>query len=91
MTRLFRNRLRSRRGNALVEFAIASTVLIPIFVGTFQFGYSFYVYNLISTQIRSGARYASLRTFRCSNSASIDTFKRPKATACAPEADAGRG
>ena len=32
-----RNRLRSRRGSAFIEFALAATVLIPIFLGTFQF------------------------------------------------------
>jgi Flp pilus assembly protein TadG len=64
-----------RRGNALVEFALASTVLIPIFLGTFQFGYAFYVYNLLSTQVRSGARYASMRTYRCGSPASMDKYK----------------
>jgi Flp pilus assembly protein TadG len=68
-------RLRSRRGNALVEFALSSLILIPIFVGTFQFGYTFYIYNLLCTQMRAGARYASTRTFRCSNSTSITNFK----------------
>jgi len=64
-----------RRGNALIEFALAATVLIPIFLGTFQFGYAFYVYNLLSTQVRSGARFASMKKFRCSNASSITNFK----------------
>lgn len=72
MTLPFIKRLRSRRGNAMVEFALASGVLVPLFLGTFQFGYTFYVYNLLCTQMRAGARYASLKTFQCS---SIDTFK----------------
>jgi len=75
MKNSIRTRLRSQSGNAMVEFAIASAMLIPLFIGTFQFGYAFYVYNLVSTQVRSGARYASMRTFRCGSSASIDTFK----------------
>jgi Flp pilus assembly protein TadG len=58
-----KHRLGSRRGNAMIEFALASFVLIPLFVGTFQFGYTFYVYNLLCTQMRAGARYASLKTF----------------------------
>ena len=70
-----KNRLGSRRGNAMVEFALASFVLIPIFIGTFQFGYTFYIYNLLGTQIRAGARYASMRTFNCSDSKSILSFK----------------
>ena len=49
----------------MVEFALASSLLIPIFLGTFQFGYTFYVYNLLSTQMRSGARFASMKAFKC--------------------------
>ncbi len=65
----------ARRGNAMVEFALASTILIPVFIGTFQFGYTFYVYNLLASQIRAGARYASMRTFRCADGASVAKFK----------------
>jgi len=72
---LLKSRLGSRRGNALVEFALSSLILIPIFAGTFQFGYTFYIYNLLCTQMRAGARYASTRAFRCSNSTSITHFK----------------
>jgi len=72
---LSKNRLGSRRGNAMVEFALASLILIPTFIGTFQFGYTFYVYNLLCTQVRAGARYASTRTFRCKTSTSITNFK----------------
>src|SRR6266446_6420076 len=75
MTQPFKNRLGSRRGNAMIEFALASFVLIPLFVGTFQFGYTFYVYNLLCTQMRAGARYASLKTFKCLNSSEITDFK----------------
>jgi len=59
----------------MIEFALASFVIIPLFVGTFQFGYTFYVYNLLCTQMRAGARYASLKTFKCSTSSEIDSFK----------------
>ena len=59
----------------MIEFAIASAVLIPLFLGTFQFGYTFYVYNLLCSQMRAGARYASLRTFTCSSSSEITAFK----------------
>src|SRR5882724_8796693 len=75
MKTIFNSRFRSRRGNAMLEFGLASLVLIPMFLGTFQFGYTFYVYNLMTTQVRAGARYASMRTFRCGNPASITNFK----------------
>jgi Flp pilus assembly protein TadG len=54
---------RSRRGNAIIEFALGATVLFPLFAGAFQFGYTFYVYNNLNTAIRGGARYASLRSY----------------------------
>lgn len=59
----------------MIEFAAASIILIPLFVGTFQFGYTFYVYNLLCTQMRAGARYASLKTFKCLSSSEITDFK----------------
>src|SRR5215471_20455770 len=66
---------RRKRGNAMIEFAFSAGVIIPLFLGTFQFGYTFYVYNMLSTQMRAGARYASLKTFACSTSSEIDSFK----------------
>jgi Flp pilus assembly protein TadG len=68
-------RPRRERGNAMIEFAFSAGVLIPLFIGTFQFGYGFYIYNMLSTQMRAGARYASLKTFACASSSEIDTFK----------------
>jgi Flp pilus assembly protein TadG len=64
------NKFGSRRGNAMIEFAAATGILIPLFIGTFQFGYTFYVYNLISTQMRAGARYASMKTYKGSDGTS---------------------
>ena len=64
-----------RRGSAMIEFALVSMVLIPMFVGTFQFGYAFYVYNLLCTQARGAARYASMKTFACANPARIKAWK----------------
>src|SRR5437667_12127656 len=68
------NRLGSRRGNAMIEFALASLILIPMFFGAFQFGYTFYVYNLLCSQIRAAARYGSIRTFNAGNAASKTAF-----------------
>src|SRR5262249_26608847 len=52
-----------RRGNAMLELALATSVLVPVFAGTFQFGYTFYVYDNLTSAIRGGARYASMRTY----------------------------
>jgi Flp pilus assembly protein TadG len=47
----------------MVEFALASSILIPCFVGVFQFGYAFYNYNRLVGAVRAGARYAALRQY----------------------------
>ena len=52
-----------RQGSALVEFAFAASILVPLFTGTFQFGYTFYVYNNLQSAVRGGARYASMRSY----------------------------
>jgi len=74
MIKRFCRQARGRKGSSLIEFALASIVLIPIFIGTFQFGYTFYVYNLMSNQVRAGARYASMRAYKCGNSSSMTTY-----------------
>lgn len=50
---------RSRRGNAILEFALSFTLLWTVFSGVFQFGYSMYVYNSLATAVSEGARYAA--------------------------------
>jgi len=50
----------SRRGNAMLEFALSSTIIIYVFTGVFQFGYSMYLYNELEAGVRAGIRYASL-------------------------------
>lgn len=51
---------RKRNGNVLVEFALSTSLLMFLFLGTFQFGYSFYQYNAIQNAVRGGVRYASM-------------------------------
>ena len=53
-------RLRNRRGNVMIEFAIGSGLLLAAFTGTFQFGYTFLQYNNLENAVARGARYASL-------------------------------
>ena len=47
----------------MLELAFASSILIPAFAGTFQYGYTFFVYNSLNSAVRGGARYASMRTY----------------------------
>lgn len=48
----------------MIEFALATSLLIPAFSAVFQFGYTLYQYNLLSSAVTNGARYATGRTFR---------------------------
>ena len=59
MSMISRNK-RKPNGNVLVEFALSSSLLMFLFMGTFQFGYSFYQYNTLTNAIRGGVRYASM-------------------------------
>ena len=52
-----------QRGNTMVEFALSFSILVPVFLGVYEFGYAFYVYNEMQTAVRSGARYASRRVY----------------------------
>jgi Flp pilus assembly protein TadG len=63
----FLNRKRRRAGNAMIEFALGSTVLVATFGGAFEFGYTFYRYNTLVTAVNDGARYASLRPYNSTN------------------------
>ena len=54
---------RDRDGNAMLEFALGSSVLIAAFTGTFQFGYTFLQYNNLENAVARGARYASLAPY----------------------------
>lgn len=47
----------------MIEFSLAAALLVPCFVGIFEFGYAFYTYNALLAAVRAGARYASLATY----------------------------
>ncbi len=53
----------SRRGNAMIEFALSFTFLFSALAGAFEFGYSYQLYNTMESGVRNAARYASLRTY----------------------------
>jgi Flp pilus assembly protein TadG len=47
----------------MIEFSLAAALLVPCFIGIFEFGYAFYTYNALLAAVRAGARYASLATY----------------------------
>ena len=54
----------SERGHAMLELAVCAAVMVSFLAGTFQFGYTFYIYNQLVTAVGNGGRYAAQRTFR---------------------------
>jgi hypothetical protein len=48
----------------MIELALCSGLMVSCLAGTFQFGYTFYVYNQLVTAVGNGGRYAAMRTYR---------------------------
>jgi Flp pilus assembly protein TadG len=63
---------RSEKGHAMIELALCAGVMIACLSGTFQFGYTFYVYDELVSAVGNGARYAASRTYRAANASDID-------------------
>ena len=61
-------RNRTCRGNAIVELSLCLPLLVGLFLGTLQYGYSFFIYNELEQAVRAGARYASLRRYSSATS-----------------------
>jgi Flp pilus assembly protein TadG len=61
-----------RKGHAMLELALSTAVMISCLAGTFQFGYTFYVYNQLVTAVGNGGRYAATRTFRAATTQDVE-------------------
>jgi Flp pilus assembly protein TadG len=66
-------RIRQPRGQALVELALLSSLLLALLFGAMQFGYSFYTYNNLQKAVRDGARYAASRELPSSTFSPADS------------------
>jgi Flp pilus assembly protein TadG len=64
------------RGHAMLELAFSAAVMLSCLVGTFQFGYTFYVYNQLVTAVGNGARYAAMRTYHAGSDQENELAKR---------------
>ena len=60
------------RGHAMLELALSAGVMVTCLAGTFQFGYTFYVYNQLVTAVGNGARYAAQRTYRAASKQDVE-------------------
>jgi Flp pilus assembly protein TadG len=52
-------RSRVQRGSVMIEFTLSMLVLVPLFMGAWAFGYTFFQYSQLENAVRAGARYAS--------------------------------
>jgi Flp pilus assembly protein TadG len=64
----------SQSGSVMVEFALGATILVMLFTGIFQYGYTFYLYNCLQNAVRAGARYASRETYDSATSTPSTNF-----------------
>jgi Flp pilus assembly protein TadG len=58
-----RRRKHAQGGGAMIEFALGAVLLVTIFTGIFQYGYTLYLYNSLENAVRAGAGYASRETY----------------------------
>src|SRR6266481_6609907 len=85
------SRFRCRKGNAMIEFALATGILVPAFIGTFQFGYTFHIYNNLNSAVRGGARYASMQSYDSGTSTPSTAFSTAVANMTVYGNSAGTG
>ena len=64
--------MRNQRGHAMIELALCAGVMVSCLAGTFQFGYTFYIYNQLVTAVGNGGRYAAMRTYRGASDADLE-------------------
>ena len=67
-------RLPQQRGSVTVEFALSLLLLIPVFLGTWAFGFTFFQYAQLENAVRAGARYASERTYDSASTTPSSAF-----------------
>ncbi len=56
----------------MIELAVSAGVMVSCLAGTFQFGYTFYIYNQLVTAVGNGGRYAAMRTYRAATDADLE-------------------
>jgi len=66
---------RNQRGHAMLELAISIGVMVTCLGGTFEFGYTFFIYNQLVTAVGNGGRYAAMRSYRAATPEDIEKGK----------------
>jgi Flp pilus assembly protein TadG len=70
------SRARRRWGSAALELSLFIPILVSLFVGTWTFGYSFFLYSKLVAGVRAGARYASVTVYDAANTAAYKSAVR---------------
>ena len=68
-------RPRKQDGHAILELALSAGVMVSCLGGTFQFGYSFYVYDQLVSAVGNTGRYAASRTYRAAAPEDVEKGK----------------
>lgn len=63
----------SERGNAIIEFALGFSILWALFVGVYQFGYAFAIYNQLQTAVSNASTLGSKMTYDTANTSQFTT------------------
>jgi Flp pilus assembly protein TadG len=58
----------------MVEFTFSLLLLIPLFLGSWAFGFTFFQYAQLENAVRAGARYASTRTYDSATTTPTSAF-----------------
>ncbi len=86
-TRLSESR-RQEKGQAIVEFALASLVFFMTIFGTLEFGVAVWQYNMVSNLAQEGARWASVRgttsTISNATQGAVQTFVQNRSVGINP-------
>ena len=64
-----------QRGSVTIEFTLCSLLLIPVFLGTWAFGFTFFQYAQLKNAVKAGARYASERTYDSASTTPSSAFR----------------
>ena len=56
----------------MIELALSAGVMIACLAGTFQFGYTFYIYDELVSAVGNGARYARMRSYRAATPGDLE-------------------
>lgn len=70
-----RRRVRSQRGSAIVDFALVSVVLVPLFFGVLQLALVWHIKTTLTSAASEGARYGAAY-----NRTAVDGEQRTAAT-----------